>query len=169
MSFHRNLFTIQALCSIEKDSSRMTSSLRCSLLAQGESQMSKRFLFPLVLLSGLGFMIFACAQTEAVRTKAPVASTVAQSKHPEADFSMSCLECHQSTTPEVTAEWESSKHGQVNVGCFVCHGDGEVEFYNKPQGERCIGCHSPQEVDFTKLPVKTCFGCHDGHDLKFHQ
>ncbi|MDZ7291557.1 MAG: hypothetical protein ONB44_22220 [candidate division KSB1 bacterium] len=130
--------------------------------------MSKRFLFPTLFLLGLVFLIFACAQTEAVRTNEQAAPPGARGKHPEVDFSISCLECHRDATPEVVVKWESGKHGQVNVGCFVCHGDGEVEFYNKPQGERCISCHSPQEVDFTKLPVKTCFGCHNGHDLKFH-
>lgn len=131
--------------------------------------MKSRFFFPLILLYGLGFLIFACAQTEAVRTGDQTPPAMVQEKHPEVDFSTSCLECHQSATAEVVAKWEAGKHGQVNVGCFVCHGDGEVEFYRKPQGERCIGCHSQQEVDFTALPVKNCFGCHSGHDLKFHQ
>lgn len=89
-------------------------------------------------------------------------------KHPEADFSISCLECHQEVTPEVTQEWNEGQHGLVNVGCFVCHGDGEVEFYPKPTSFNCIGCHSANEVDFSKTEATNCFSCHDGHDLKFH-
>ncbi|MFQ5583187.1 MAG: hypothetical protein ACE5GL_01975 [Calditrichia bacterium] len=50
-------------------------------------------------------------------------------KHEDVDFSISCVECHEQETPEQVEEWEKGMHGQVNVGCFVCHGDGEVEFY----------------------------------------
>ena len=88
--------------------------------------------------------------------------------HPSVDWSIGCVECHEQETPAVTRDWFEGKHGQVNVGCFVCHGDGEVEFAAKPKGARCISCHSPQEVNFAKLPVKNCFFCHAGHTLKFH-
>jgi len=130
--------------------------------------MQLRNLFLLFSLIGTVSLMLACAHNATIRSAGSSQTAVTQEKHPEADFSVSCFECHQSATPEVTAKWEAGKHGQVNVGCFVCHGDGEVEFYPKPQGDRCISCHSQQEVDFTKLPVKNCFGCHGGHDLKFH-
>jgi hypothetical protein len=88
--------------------------------------------------------------------------------HPAVDWSLSCVECHERETPAVTRDWLKGKHGEVNIGCFVCHGDGEVEFQPKPGGERCASCHASQEVNFAALPVKTCFFCHAGHTLKFH-
>ncbi|NIX57620.1 MAG: cytochrome C [candidate division Zixibacteria bacterium] len=90
-------------------------------------------------------------------------------KHPEVDFSLSCKECHKEMTPEVYQDWKSSKHGLMNYGCYMCHGDGQEEFYPSPGSERCVGCHSPQEVDFAKVPVGNCYDCHKGHTLKFHQ
>lgn len=132
--------------------------------------MRMRMLMPAFLIIGFMLLLFACAQNEAMRnaeqSAAPVSAT---GKHVEVDFSQSCYDCHLNTSPEIVAKWETGKHGQVNVGCFVCHGDGEEEFFAKPQGERCSGCHSAKEVNFAALPVKNCFGCHGGHDLKFHQ
>lgn len=90
-------------------------------------------------------------------------------KHPEVDFSISCQECHQETSPQIYQEWKDSAHGVMNYGCYLCHGDGQEEFAAKPGSERCVGCHSPQEVDFSKLAVDNCFDCHQGHSLKFHQ
>lgn len=90
-------------------------------------------------------------------------------KHADVDWSISCMECHQQVTPDAVKEWKSSKHGMMNFGCYMCHGDGQVEFYPQPGTERCIGCHSGYEVDSAKTGVKNCFDCHKGHTLKFHQ
>ena len=89
-------------------------------------------------------------------------------KHPEVDFSISCVECHTEVTPQVVKDWKGSMHGKMNFGCYMCHGDGQVEFFPKPGSERCIACHSGKAVDFSKTPVKNCFDCHKGHTLKFH-
>ena len=91
-------------------------------------------------------------------------------KHIDVDYDLSCKECHAEETPEIVQDWEAGKHGLVNVGCFVCHGDGEVEFYAKPGVARCIGCHSAYETDFEKTAgISSCFTCHTGHTLKFHK
>ncbi|MBN2366360.1 MAG: hypothetical protein JXL67_09330, partial [Calditrichaeota bacterium] len=74
-------------------------------------------------------------------------------KHPEVDYSISCQECHSELTPEIFQEWQDSKHGVMNYGCYMCHGDGVEEFAAKPGSERCTACHSPQTVDFSQLPV----------------
>jgi len=89
-------------------------------------------------------------------------------KHPVVDFSSSCLECHSEETPEVATAWQEGKHGTFQVGCFICHGDGEERFAAKPGDESCITCHSDYELDWDKLQVKSCFDCHQGHTLKFH-
>ena len=90
-------------------------------------------------------------------------------KHPEVDFSTSCVECHAENTPEVTTAWQEGQHGKFKVGCFICHGDGVDRFTAKPNDEACITCHSDYEVDWEKTKVKNCFDCHDGHTLKFHK
>ncbi len=89
-------------------------------------------------------------------------------KHPDVDFSISCVECHSEVTPKAVQEWRSSKHGIMNFGCYMCHGDGQEDFSARPGSERCIACHSGQDVDFSKTAVKNCFDCHKGHTLKFH-
>ncbi len=90
-------------------------------------------------------------------------------KHPDVDFSISCQECHAEATPEAFSDWKNSKHGVMDYGCYICHGDGKEEFHVKPGTERCVGCHSPQEVDFSQIAVDNCFDCHKGHTLKFHE
>ena len=91
-----------------------------------------------------------------------------QEKHPDVDWSISCNECHAEMTPEVFKAWENSSHGQVNFGCYICHGDGQEEFHAKGQDDGCQGCHAQQLVDFEKVKAESCFDCHDGHSLKFH-
>jgi hypothetical protein len=90
-------------------------------------------------------------------------------KHPEVDFSVSCVECHRDATPEIVSQWKSSKHGLMNFACYMCHGDGKQEFSRRPGTERCQACHSALNVDFSRTPAKNCFDCHNGHTLKFHQ
>ncbi len=90
-------------------------------------------------------------------------------KHPEVDFSVSCVECHTNVTPDIVKEWKSSKHGEMNFGCYMCHGDGQQEFYPRPSSDRCISCHGDYAVDFSKTKATNCFDCHQGHTLKFHK
>ncbi len=89
-------------------------------------------------------------------------------EHPDVDWSISCSECHQQVTPEIYESWSESKHGQVNFGCYICHGDGQENFYAKGSDQTCINCHAGQEINFEKTNVKSCFDCHNGHTLKFH-
>jgi uncharacterized CHY-type Zn-finger protein len=128
------------------------------------------------LVALLAAFSFSCAQREAIRPDETqtMAAQQAQAeavpqKHADVDFSVSCLECHQETTPEPVAEWSAGMHGQVNVGCFICHGDGEAEFYAKPADDGCVTCHSAKEVDFSRLEATSCFSCHGGHSLKLHE
>lgn len=90
-------------------------------------------------------------------------------EHPDEDFSVSCLECHSVETPEVAKAWTEGMHGLVNVGCFICHGDGQEEFFVSPSSDLCMGCHSSYEVKFEKSDISSCFTCHNGHSLKFHE
>jgi len=90
-------------------------------------------------------------------------------KHPDVDYSVSCVECHQEVTPEIVKQWRSSKHGLMNFACYICHGDGKVEFYKKPGTDRCVSCHSGLPTDYSKTVARNCFDCHNGHTLKFHE
>lgn len=95
-------------------------------------------------------------------------SRLIEDKHPDVDWTVGCAECHQDETPEIFKAWNESRHGQVNFGCYICHGDGEEVFYAKGSDQTCSGCHSGQEVNFEKTNMKSCFDCHNGHTLKFH-
>lgn len=91
-----------------------------------------------------------------------------QPRHEEVDWSMSCVECHRDFTPESTAEWEKGKHGQVNVGCFICHGDGVESFAPKPDNTSCATCHDDKFAASESSVANDCFSCHGGHTLRFH-
>jgi hypothetical protein len=135
-----------------------------------EHVMKKTYLITL-FIAGI-VILFACVQTKATRTSKPAQAEPAQeeiTKHMEVDFTQSCTECHELMTPDIFASWQASKHGQTNVKCYVCHGDGMIEFYPTGSDTRCIGCHSQKEVDFSEIPVDRCFDCHGGHTLIFHQ
>ena len=112
------------------------------------------------------FLSFALAMFFSVGIFAD--ETEEHEKHIEVDYSISCMECHQEETPEQTNEWRESAHGVMNFGCYMCHGDGEEEFYPRPGSEKCISCHSDNEVEFEKIPLNDCFDCHQGHSLQFH-
>lgn len=114
--------------------------------------------------------IMACAASKEVKKPVEAPKPVAEKleKHPDVDYSISCMECHETETPEQVEEWRSSPHGKMNFGCYMCHGDGVEEFAASPGSERCVSCHSDQEVDFTKCKLDNCFDCHQGHSLQFH-
>lgn len=117
-----------------------------------------------ILIIGIVTFLFACSQSsEVTLTSSPLVT-----QHPDVDWTISCTECHQDVTPEIVEAWSESRHGKVNFGCYICHGDGEEVFHAKGTDERCSGCHAGQEVNFEKTKLKSCFDCHDGHTLKFH-
>lgn len=89
-------------------------------------------------------------------------------KHPDVDWTLSCQECHSEMTPDIYKDWELSKHGDVDFGCYICHGDGQETFYPKGTDERCGGCHAGQLVEFEETKFESCYDCHNGHTLKFH-
>lgn len=91
-----------------------------------------------------------------------------QDKHPDIDWTVSCVDCHTDMTPDIVKDWEMSRHGDVGFSCYLCHGDGQETFYAKGSDKDCLGCHAAQEVDFEKSNVASCFDCHNGHTLKFH-
>ncbi|WP_150109319.1 hypothetical protein [Caldithrix abyssi] len=117
----------------------------------------------ILLALALGVFVLSAWQIQAGDGKAQ------GQKHPELDYSISCTECHEEVTPEIVAEWKSSKHGMMNFGCYMCHGDGQVEFKAKPDTEGCLSCHTGSPVDASKGGNLQCFTCHQGHTLKFHQ
>ena len=89
-------------------------------------------------------------------------------KHPDVDWAIGCQECHADVTPDIFEDWEMSKHGEVNFGCFICHGDGQETFHASGTDNTCGGCHSAQLVEFEQTVFKSCYDCHNGHTLKFH-
>ena len=91
-----------------------------------------------------------------------------QDEHPDVDWSIGCQECHADETPDIYSAWENSKHGHVNFGCYICHGDGQETFYAKGIDDNCAGCHAAQIVEFEGTKFSSCYDCHDGHTLKFH-
>ena len=97
------------------------------------------------------------------------AFTQGKEEHPDVDYSVSCMECHMDETPQEVKDWQSSAHGTMTFGCYMCHGDGVEEFAAKPNSETCESCHDEQYTDLTSDDEMQCFNCHQGHTLKFHK
>ncbi|MFZ0391433.1 MAG: hypothetical protein WAN36_13320, partial [Calditrichia bacterium] len=116
------------------------------------------FKIPILLL--IGVVLFFAANMNAQESE--------NQKHPDVDFSISCMECHQEVTPGIFQAWKQSKHGLMDFGCYMCHGDGQENFRVKPGSDICAGCHSAVAVDFSSVKADNCYDCHQGHSLKFH-
>lgn len=114
--------------------------------------------------------LVACAHIGGASSVGQVAPAHAESSvtHPDVDFDVNCRECHAETTPDVYARWHEGRHGQVNVSCFACHGDGIEKFRLVAAPETCRGCHDAQYQSFVESDHESCFTCHDGHTLTFH-
>lgn len=68
-------------------------------------------------------------------------------------FSQDCVECHKTVTPGIVADWETSKHHDLDVDCSICHGDqhtseADVEKAQIPTPETCATCHEDQVNQF---------------------
>jgi len=94
--------------------------------------------------------------------------------HPPVDGAVTadaCDVCHRTVTPEIVDEWFASKHGEMNVKCFVCHGSTGEDFVREPDAVRCIGCHADQvtSMDSAFMQGATCATCHLSHLLDPHR
>ena len=119
----------------------------------------------IMILTGLIIMI-SCCPTEAT-TAIPGPTTVqAAIMHPAEDFSsVSCSECHADATPDIYTAWKESGHGKMDYGCYICHGDGVVEFHPMASTEGCVSCHSNNESHLARHEYEGCFDCHNAHSL----
>jgi len=64
-----------------------------------------------------------------------------------------CADCHRNLNPGIVTDWEASRHGQVGVGCAVCHGSdhssaGDVTSVTQPTAETCSPCHTDRVDEF---------------------
>ena len=81
-----------------------------------------------------------------------------------------CVTCHSSDMGGVTqelkhhyAEWESSIHARVRVGCYDCHG-------GNPDGKDKDEIHSGRkDLNNPQNAVNTCGKCHKGQQKAFKQ
>jgi hydroxylamine dehydrogenase len=65
----------------------------------------------------------------------------------------SCVDCHRNLNPGIVTDWEASRHGQVGVGCAVCHGSdhssaSDVSSVAQPTPETCSPCHTDRVEEF---------------------
>ncbi|MBC8215683.1 MAG: hypothetical protein H8E64_04130 [Candidatus Marinimicrobia bacterium] len=86
--------------------------------------------------------------------------------HEDVDFSLGCTECHEEETPDIFEDWAISGHGAMNYGCYICHGDGTIEFYPEPSIDGCTSCHESAAGHLMRVENDGCFECHDGHSLE---
>jgi hydroxylamine dehydrogenase len=65
-----------------------------------------------------------------------------------------CIECHAENSPGIVADWEASRHGQLGVGCAVCHRSvhtsaGDSTVTGLPTPEVCAMCHPDRVEQFS--------------------
>jgi hydroxylamine dehydrogenase len=66
-----------------------------------------------------------------------------------------CITCHKEISPGQVADWESSRHSEEEVTCFVCHGDAhkgekDASLAQLPDEHVCAECHEDQFDQFAK-------------------
>ncbi|HXH27575.1 MAG TPA: multiheme c-type cytochrome, partial [Candidatus Polarisedimenticolia bacterium] len=68
------------------------------------------------------------------------------------DESARCVQCHETSTPVIAAQWRGSRHAEAGVGCYDCHRaePGDVDGFLH-QGVRIATIVTP----------KDCSACHE--------
>ncbi len=66
-----------------------------------------------------------------------------------------CIQCHETTTPGVVADWRISRHSGAGVECSTCHGSAHTSAADAakaeiPTPDTCATCHTHQVAQFTK-------------------
>ncbi len=71
-----------------------------------------------------------------------------------------CVACHKKQSPALVMEWERSRHGQSDIGCFDCHGadKSDVDAWT----------HEGAVIS-TLVTPKDCAQCHDDEYKQFSQ
>ena len=127
-------------------------------------KLSKIGMIPLI--SVVVFMVVSCCPTETTAVTPEPTAVQAVIMHPDEDFSsLSCSECHADVSPDIYTAWKESGHGKLDYGCYICHGDGLVEFYPTASTDGCVSCHSNNEPHLARFEYGRCFECHDAHSL----
>jgi hypothetical protein len=86
-----------------------------------------RKIYSILFIAVLAILLSGFTQSNKVVSN----SRPAGDEHPDVDWTLGCSECHQETTPEVFEQWSQSRHGSVGFGCYICHGDGQEQFFAK--------------------------------------
>lgn len=65
----------------------------------------------------------------------------------------SCVECHKSISTNIVSDWQISRHGQVGLGCSICHGSehssaSDVNKVQIPTPDTCAGCHEKRVKEY---------------------
>lgn len=65
----------------------------------------------------------------------------------QARAASACVECHAKKTPNIVTDWQSSRHSESGIDCFVCHGGehtaaGDAGKARIPTPDTCAMCHS---------------------------
>lgn len=73
----------------------------------------------------------------------------------QSGFGITCLECHDTTTPGVVSDWRLSKHSLNDVTCESCHGSAHQNEMDAAKAETptlatCAQCHGDQATQFGK-------------------
>ncbi len=123
---------------------------------------------------GVALAISSLAGPNATFAEAPAVPKPTAAGAGTTEISGDCVTCHQLLQPGIVHDWSESRHAQVGVSCFDCHGVSE-QSPMATQHATLIGTDSYVSV---LVPPSTCGGCHSlelqqfgqsGHFRAYHQ
>ncbi len=103
----------------------------------------------------LGLTLALALAAPAPAAKPPAQKPAAAKPAAKAAKPDACVGCHQTSSPQIVADWKASRHQVMGVGCADCHGTdhqtaADAKKAKLPTPDTCAACHEAQVAQFKK-------------------
>ncbi len=89
-----------------------------------------------------------------IRRLVPFLGVLALTQAPPAaaQQTSACVDCHAKESPQIVADWKTSRHAQIGLDCSACHGThasaADLSGLHMPTPETCGTCHAARVAQF---------------------